>query len=452
MAAGSEVLDLIEVEPETLWATSSAPGSTYRVDDRALSRLQTLPLRKLVHGVGFPVGGTAPLDVEHVERFVEVVEALESPWVSEHLSFSRAVSEGGWFATGFLLPPLQSAEGVRLAASNIRRLSAYLPVPFAFETGVNYLRPQPGELSDGAFFAGVAEEADCGVLLDLHNLWTNERNGRQPVLDALAEIPAERIWEMHLAGGQEFGSYWLDAHSDLVPGPLMELAAEVIPRLPNLKALNFEILPDYVQAKGLTTDDLIGQLEGLQGLWALRPIRISAQAPRVPAWTAPMGHLPTPAEWERALGAMVVGAPSPPEVGDRLAADPGVDVLRRLVEAGRAGTAVDCLKLTSRLLTMEIGADGLWQLLQAFWTTTPPEPFAADEARNLAAFLRSRRLEIAHLGEVLDFELATLSALIDGQPQTAQFSCEPLALLTALGEGRRPEGMRPGRFELVVEP
>ena len=107
----------------------------------------------------------------------------------------------GTYATGFLLPPLQTEQGPRAAARTIRQTGAALDLPLAVETGINYLRQQPWELSDGAFVARVSELADCDILLDLHNLWTNARNGRQCVADFLAEIPPQRIREIHLAGG-----------------------------------------------------------------------------------------------------------------------------------------------------------------------------------------------------------------------------------------------------------
>ena len=122
-------------------------------------------------------------------------------WASEHLSFNQARLAGREFFGGFLLPPVQTMASARIAARNIAAVKDLLPVPFAFETGVNYLAPQPGEMPDGAFFAAVAEQADCGILLDLHNLWCNERNGRQRVLDVVAELPLDRVWEVHLAGG-----------------------------------------------------------------------------------------------------------------------------------------------------------------------------------------------------------------------------------------------------------
>jgi uncharacterized protein len=268
LEAGADVVDVLELEPQTFWFTDGPDG--YRIDPRVLPRFADWPGAVLIHGVGFPVGGSVGVDAAAVAPFVAMIEALGAPWCSEHLSFNRAPEPGGPRNAGFLMPPLQTAAGVDVAVRNITELTARLPVPFAFETGVNYLQPLPGELPDGEFFATVAERADCGLLVDLHNLWANERNGRQPVADVLAALPPERIWELHVAGGQEFQGYWLDAHSGYVPGPVMELAADLIARLPNLGAVNFELMPDYIAANGLSLDRIIGQLAELRAAFERR--------------------------------------------------------------------------------------------------------------------------------------------------------------------------------------
>ena len=123
-------------------------------------------------------------------------------------------------------------------------------MPFAVETGVNYLRPRPDELSDGAFVRSVVTAADCGILLDLHNVWANERNGRQGVREFLAELPLERVWEVHLAGGLEVDGYWLDAHSGPIPPALLDLARDVVAKLPSLGAVVFEIGSDFLPGLG----------------------------------------------------------------------------------------------------------------------------------------------------------------------------------------------------------
>src|SRR3546814_5125539 len=90
--------------------------------------------------------------------------------------------------TGFLLPPLQSRETIETSVRNIRQLQAAIGRPLAFEIAANYLKPLPGEMTDGEFIAEIAERADCGILLDMHNLWCNQLNGRQPVDDVLATL------------------------------------------------------------------------------------------------------------------------------------------------------------------------------------------------------------------------------------------------------------------------
>jgi len=246
LAAAADLVSVVEVEPQTLWTFTGDPAEPYRPDPSALALLDELPQAKLVHGVGFPVGGSRPPDPRHLPVLVDMIERLRSPWASEHLAFNQAAGAAGPFATGFLLPPLQTPAGVAAAAASIRSVAAHLPVPFAVETGVNYLQPRAGEMTDGAFVAAVAEAADCGILLDLHNLWTNERNGRQRLEDAIAELPLERVWEVHIAGGSEFRGYWLDAHSGAVPGDLLALARRVLPELPALRAMVFEITPTFL--------------------------------------------------------------------------------------------------------------------------------------------------------------------------------------------------------------
>lgn len=232
--AGS-MISVVELEPQTLWEqTSGAAGWHYRGNEALLERVASLPQPRLLHGVGHPVGGTVRDPIAHLPLLRHVVDRLDPVWISEHLSFNRVQHAGDVAHAGFLLPPPQSAPSVRVAAQNIHDFRCALDRPVAFETGVNYLRPRDGEMADGDFFAAVAEASDSGIVLDLHNLWCNERNGRQSVAEALARIPLDRVWEIHLAGGMEMSGYWLDAHSGAVPPEVMEIAAGLIPRRPTL--------------------------------------------------------------------------------------------------------------------------------------------------------------------------------------------------------------------------
>src|SRR5262245_10013293 len=100
-------VDLIEVEPQTIWL--HAPGATapYRVDEDALADLVALPVPKLLHGIGFPVGGTCIPDRMHLPVMREMIAALQPAWVSEHLAFNEVHTENEAFTTAFMLPPRQ---------------------------------------------------------------------------------------------------------------------------------------------------------------------------------------------------------------------------------------------------------------------------------------------------------------------------------------------------------
>lgn len=457
--AGEGLIDVIEVEPQTLWVKSQ---TGYRISDAALKRLHSFPQKKIVHGVGCPIGGTCPIDAEQAVPFAESVALLQAPWASEHLAFRNVSGSTSTFDAGFFLSPIQTIETAAVAIANIKALGAMLPVPLAFETGVNYLKPYPGEMSDGSFFKAVADGADCGIVLDLHNLWCNQLNGRQAILDVLSEVPSDRIWEIHLAGGDDHNGYWLDAHSGLVPPPLMKLAREVIPYLPKLKAIIFEIVPDYLGPKHLDTPTLLAQIESIRELWELRPKRLSQTS--VSAKPATPNHaskqnaenksgVPSTAEWERAVGTLTLGRPQKSPLEEFLKQDPGIEILRQLVFRVRIGTLVDTLPLTYRLLVLSLGEQRFDELVGNFFAASAPLPFALDESERFIAYLTTHAVDVRDVEEVARFELAVILTALDGQLRHARFGCDPTPLLSALENGRLPTPPpRKGEYELAIHP
>ncbi len=159
-------------------------------------------------GVGFPVGGTTPPEANGVRASARSARELDAVHWDEHRSFNRAGPAEGRDA-GYLLPPIPTMQTVDSAVAHIGRFRAEFDRPFLVETPTNYLRPVPGDLTDGQFAAQIADRADCGILLRPHIIWAKERNGRQRASDFLAEIALGRVWEVHLAGG-----FTLDGRTD----------------------------------------------------------------------------------------------------------------------------------------------------------------------------------------------------------------------------------------------
>ena len=440
-----ELFQVVEIEPQTTWMRTPGPTPRYSVKQGMIAHLLSLPGRKLVHSVGTPVGGSVRPDPAQLDLLRDTVAHFQSPWVSDHLSFNQTPE----FATGFFLPPRQTIEGVETVTASIRDLRDALGTPLAVETGVNYLRPRSDELPDGEFVRRVAETSNCGLLLDLHNAFTNALNGRQPLDQFLADLPLERVWEIHLAGGMEQDGFWLDAHSGAIPDALYTIAERVIPKLPNLGAIIFEIFPSFVPVVGL---DLVEeQIHRLHALWARRSTTaVPDEAPRPITVEAPSSSELLPEAWERALGALVTGQAAP-ESPPELQQDPGIRIVNALIYEFRASMVVGTLRLTSRLLILALGADAFRTILLGYCLRVPPQSYGALEAEAFAAYLRELQLQVPHLANVLEFEQATLATLADDQPRVVTFPVEPLPLLRALAEGRLPtEVAREGNFEIEL--
>ena len=430
---GGPDLGVLELEPQTLWEKVCDNGVwQYRSNEALLDRVAELPQAKLLHGVGHPVGGTVADTIDPVPELRRAVQRMNPAWVSEHLSFNRTRRRQAVEHAGFLLPPPQSPAAVRVAATNIDRLRRALDRPVAFETGVNYLRPRGDDLNDGAYFAAVAEASNSGIVLDLHNLWCNQLNGRQSMVQAVAQLPLERVWEIHLAGGMQAGRYWLDAHSGAIPGEVLDMTASLMPRLPQLGALIFEILPEHVPSIGL--DGVQRQIERLHDLWRLRPPTVLSVSYGTGCNAgATAQDLAEVGAWEKAL-VEAIGAK----------ADSGCGLYRELIVDFRKANLARALRYTMTALLAGLGARGTQELLQAYFEVQPPEPFAALEADAFAKFLRARVNHLSalpHFEEVLAFEHALVRATTHGESCEIAWTTDPVQLFDALDAGVLPRNL-----------
>jgi hypothetical protein len=409
------------------------------------------------------VGGSAPADPVRLELLSAMVETFGSDLASEHLSFTRVAGEAASEAedcqfTGFMLPPRQTGEGVEVAARAARAMAAQVKVAFAIENGVSYLRHRRDEMADGEFVAAVAEEADVGILLDLHNAYTNERNGRGSMASFVEALPLERVVEIHLAGGLPHGRYWLDAHSGAMPDAVFSFARELVGSLPNLRVINFELIPLYFAQFG--ADGVTRELDRCHEVWAGRQSGPIAQlhqqravvVPPTTALTRPASL--TPPAWERQLATLARGAPGngSMDADDELSGDPGIDVLRFLVTEFRAGMLARGLKLGTRLLLLHLGEPAVRGIYADFFASRPPELFAGAEAEAFADYLAGLDLEVPHLDSVIRFELALQHAAARGDAATIEFAGDPNDILSSLARGLRPPPPTPHSQSLVVEP
>ena len=459
--ARSGCVDVIEVEPQTLWEKVGGSGGwRYVPNERLVDAIAEVGRPALIHGIGHPLGGTVRDPIEHLALLKSMADRLDARWVSEHLSFNRVLEAGSVDETGFLMPPRQSPAGARVAAARIADFRRAMGLPTAFELGVNYLSPEHDALDDGAYFTTVAEQSDAGILLDLHNLWCNERNGRSTVLEVIDALPLDRVWEVHLAGGMELDGYTLDAHSGRVPDEVLALAAEIIPRLPNLGAVIFEILPEHLPVLGL--DGVADELDRLRPLWDLAPragdepdehLGLADVRPDAVLITPSASDLDEVAAWERSVDGAVRGsAPVDPRF-DALPHDPGTALLRRLVDEFRASSLTRALRYTIIAMLARLGTAATHDVMNEYFAATPPDGFRAVECHQFAMYLHERDdvlAQVPYLAEVLAFERALIEATLFESSTTVVWSADPTTILESLERGALPDGLPVETVAMVV--
>ncbi len=442
-------VEVVELEPETFWRTE---GEEFR--SSLADALAGLAQPKLLHGVGAPFAGSRTAPPGHLAAFRREIARLGPAWISDHLAFNRAALDGDMANTAIFLPPQQSRATVELAATNIRRRRAALRIPVAFETGVNYLAPCPDEMSDGDFFAETAAAADCGIVLDLHNLWCNERNGRAGVETVLQRLPLDRVWELHLAGGSHEGGYWLDTHSGPIEAELLSLAARVVPRLPRLGAIIFGIMPEHLTRIGVAA--VARQLDALKRLWELRPTFAMPAPEGSGANEGGIAVSPAPhAEIERyetALARLVLGRAGEDAIATDLVRDPAIALYRMLAHDARRGMLVSALRLTVRLLLLSRERLDLDALMERFWRRSPPAYSAEQEAQRFLIFLCRETPDIPYLADIAAIEAAALVARKTGRRQSVTIGVDPMPLVAALSAGRHPGALAQRICEATIPP
>jgi len=196
-----------------------------------------------------------PTTYHFLDVNLEESEDLDQVWIEDTAALAREVGAawicgdaGLWHVGprdrghGTLMPPVLIPESASEMARNVRRLRA--------ETGLEVLPENPhahafvGDLHLCEYFARVAEEADCGLLLDVAHLAIYQRAMGHEALDGLDLCPFERVVEVHVAGGTSFAhggrTFIDDDHTTDVLPETWTIFEHVIERATNLRAVVIE--------------------------------------------------------------------------------------------------------------------------------------------------------------------------------------------------------------------
>ena len=178
------------------------------------------------HGVSLSIGGADPLDPAYLGSLKSLVARVKAPWFSDHLCWTGVAGVD----SHDLLPLPFTAGTLGHVVERVKRVQGETGAPFALENPSTYLTFRESTLPEHEFLAEVCERADCGVLLDVNNVFVSAHNhgfDPQAYIDA---IPVDRVVQIHLAGHEDRGAYLLDTHSTPVAAPVWDLYRRAIGR------------------------------------------------------------------------------------------------------------------------------------------------------------------------------------------------------------------------------
>jgi uncharacterized protein len=211
-------IDWLEIAPENF---VDRGGRAARVLEACSARWTIVP-----HGVSLSLGGPDPLDLDFLRKTKAILDRIGAPYFTEHACLARA--GGAQFHD--LIPLPWTEEAARHMAARIRQTADVLERPVAVENISTYAVMPGSRLTESAFVRAVCEEADCGLLLDVNNVYVNAQNHGRPALELIAELPLERTRHIHMAGHRNDGWVLIDDHGSAVIDPVWDLYREVIRR------------------------------------------------------------------------------------------------------------------------------------------------------------------------------------------------------------------------------
>ncbi|MGQ0802027.1 MAG: MNIO family bufferin maturase [Pseudomarimonas sp.] len=180
----------------------------------------------VMHGVSMSIGSTDPLDIDYLRGLRQLARAIEPAWISDHLCWTGV----GGINSHDLLPLPYSEYAIAHVVSRVQQVQEFLGREILLENLSSYVEFKQSEMPEWEFVAAVATRSGCRLLLDINNIQVSARNHGFDPQEYLQGIPADRVWQMHLAGHSDYGNYCIDTHDHPVADAVWSLYTAAIRR------------------------------------------------------------------------------------------------------------------------------------------------------------------------------------------------------------------------------
>ncbi len=186
-----------------------------------------------LHGVGLGLGSQRGFSETHLERVRALVAQLEPCLVSEHLCWGAVHDR----QLNDLLPLTLNQAALDLLSERVERVQDALRRTILLENVSTYVRFADDAMSEAQFMDALARRTGCGLLLDVNNLYVNQRNHGEDALAAIAAIAPGSVGEIHLAGHLVTPEAVIDHHGAQVAQAVWDLYQAALQRFGQVPTL-----------------------------------------------------------------------------------------------------------------------------------------------------------------------------------------------------------------------
>jgi uncharacterized protein (UPF0276 family) len=173
----------------------------------------------VMHGVSLSIGSTDPLNLEYLEKLKRLADAVKPRWVSDHLCWTGVA---GLNAHDLLPIPLNE-QTLKHVVARIRTVQDFLERPLVLENPSTYVTFADSTMCEWEFISRMAEDTDCGLLLDVNNVYVSSVNHDFDPAEYIRSVPHHRVVQFHLAGHTDCQTHLIDTHDGQVIDPVWEL-------------------------------------------------------------------------------------------------------------------------------------------------------------------------------------------------------------------------------------
>lgn len=160
------------------------------------------------HGVGLSLASADSVNEQYLSKLKQLIQRYQPSQVSDHLAW---VSAGHHYAHE-LMPFPYTTEALDLIADKINKVQDYLGQVLVVENPSSYLDFNIAEMTEWEFLQKLVDKTDCGLLIDVNNVYVSAQNNGFDANEYLKNIPLNHVKEIHLAGYEDRGSYLYDTH------------------------------------------------------------------------------------------------------------------------------------------------------------------------------------------------------------------------------------------------